>query len=119
MQLRYLFFGLLLAAIFVAANWINGLPGIPPVRLDAASGKGSVTPGNRSTVKSKDTADSKLLDPDDAGQPAAAAVAENEAASDPLPTLNDSDEWVRGELADVALPWLAQTELVRLSLIHI
>ncbi len=32
-----------------------------------------------------------------------------------LPILNDSDDWVRQQLADTPVPWLVQTELVRTS----
>ena len=107
MQFRYLVFGLVLAAIILGFRWVNSLPGIPPVRLtDDRSLIEDLAPAPRETSPSDNAADEQRLRlEEDADAPIAQAPAS--------PELNSSDEWVRGELQDVALPWLAETELVR------
>jgi len=107
MQFRFLIYGLLLAALIVGFNWANNLPGIPPVRIDGDSD--GFLDSSDPTVDS-DTAgrnsDNQRLQLD---ENSADALADSSS----LPALNQSDPWLRDELQDVALPWLAETELVR------
>ncbi len=107
MQFRFLIYGLLLAALILAFNWANNLPGIPPVRIDgdqppipqnkAADGRTSTSSLNQDNQRFQldEGSDSSVV------------------ASGVLPTLNESDPWLRQELQDLALPWLAETEMVR------
>ena len=103
MQFRYLVMGLLLAAAFAGGHWVWNQPGITPVRLPGAGFK--VPEAVRG------------LPPDEqrglelpVSEPTVDIV---EAESEGLPPLNESDTWFRDQLADVATPWLAETELIR------
>ena len=103
MQFRYLVFGLLLAGIFVGVSWVNNQPGIAPVRMSPDSKpKYSEQPATDDAV----SRDSEAQRPFVLDEPAA-------TQKSILPRLNDSDQWVRSELSETALPWLAETELVR------
>ena len=103
MQFRYLLFGLLLAAIFVGVSWVSNQPGIPPVRMSEEEKPKFVAPSRSDNAKSQDN---------DARHPFGLEDS-TEAEKSALPELNNSDEWVRSELSETALPWLAETELVR------
>lgn len=99
MQFRYLIFGLILAAGFVGVQWLNTLPGIPPVRAPVAAVPAQQPASGDATA----AAERFKLGEDQA--PVAAAVV--------LPVLNDSDAWLQERLIADAVPWLAQSDLVR------
>lgn len=105
MQFRYLIFGLLLAAIFVGAQWINNLPGIQPVRMPASEPP-DLPP--TAVTDQTDSPEDRFRLWDDANSPATDA-----GQAIVLPALNASDGWLREQMTDHALPWLAETELVR------
>ena len=107
MQFRFLVYGLLLAALIVAFNWANNLPGIPPVRIggDTPLIPHNTEAGGRTNASSRER-DNQRFRLDEGGGDSAVVPAR-------LPLLNESDPWVREELQDLALPWLAETELVR------
>ncbi len=110
MQFRYLVFGLLLAAVVVGIGWVNNLPGIPPVRLPAEQVRALNAPGPDARRITDGNKDQRLrLGEDELSDSAAGSHSRFEA----LPSLNESDGWLRTQLQQTALPWLAETELVR------
>jgi len=106
MQFRYLVFGLLLAAGIVAFNWVNSLPGIPPVRLANDRTTIGATEGSSADARAPASGRDEpfRLEESTDGQNTEQVV---------LPLLNDSDPWLREQLEDTKLPWLAESELVR------
>ena len=115
MQFRYLVFGLLLAALIVGFNWANSLPGIPPVRLDDGR-DGRVPEQATATADVQNAAGDtrQRFRLDDGGSEGSPEGGDDPASSaNPLPLLNESDEWLRQQLKSATLPWLAESELVR------
>jgi len=106
MQFRYLIYGLLLAAIFLAAQWMSNLPGIPPVRMPTVDfpALDESTKSDANAPLATDEDRFRLWEDD------SRASAQSDIT---LPPLNDSDSWLRERFSDIALPWLAETELVR------
>lgn len=108
LQIKFLLVGLLLAAGFIAYQWLGSLPSIPPVRLPASAEANEAAP----LIPATSNASTQTIfgaNPDDL------AASADASADIVLPLLNDSDSWLRERLADTALPWLAETELIRLS----
>ncbi len=104
LQVKFLLVGLLLAAGFVGYQWLGDLPTIPPVRLPATPGSAPLDAETRDDAQFGASAADGFV-----------AATGEESQDEGLPSLNDSDDWLRERLAATALPWLAESELVRTS----
>lgn len=105
LQVRFLLVGLLLAAGFVGFLWLRGQPGLAPVRLQDPRPEEGVVTITRSASEAVERDEFRLRE---YTNPTPRTSPEEE-----LPSLNNSDDWLRGRLANTALPWLAETELIR------
>lgn len=117
LQVKFLLVGLLLAAAFIGYQWLDSQPPIPPVELPA-SGEPDVADAAGLELDERQllglAGREGLPEPVGSADFGASDIA-RVASVDVLPALNDSDGWLREKLASTALPWLAETELVRTS----